>query len=106
MRLSLPSQNRSIRSWIASDESFRTKLLLASSAGVGVIVLLSALFLTFYYQERDTGHLRGPSISCCATERIGVSYAGLGARCSRCVLTSCSPAMRRVQARPSIVFRG
>ena len=32
--------------------------MLAASAGVGLIVLLAGLFLRFYYQERDSGHLR------------------------------------------------
>jgi PAS domain S-box-containing protein len=50
--------DRPFQRWLASRDSFQTRLLVATFAGVGVIVLLSAIFLTFYFRERDTGQLR------------------------------------------------
>jgi len=49
---------KTVRRWLASDDSFHTKLIAAATGGVAAIALLAGVFLTYHLRERNTGHLR------------------------------------------------
>lgn len=54
----VPVPPTGLRAWLASDDGFHAKLLLSAVAGVGVIILLAAVFLLFHFREREIGRLR------------------------------------------------
>jgi len=48
-----------LRGWLASEEGFHARLILATAAGVAVIALLGAVFFLFHLREQEIARIRG-----------------------------------------------
>jgi hypothetical protein len=46
-----PTPFEAFRNWLQTDDSFHARILLAAVAGVGVVSLLSLVFLFFEWRE-------------------------------------------------------
>jgi PAS domain S-box-containing protein len=73
-----PTPFEAFRNWLRTDDSFHARILLAAVAGIGVVSLLSIVFLVFEWRESNQAEIREKSFAAMrVAERVESDLAHL-----------------------------